>query len=102
MMILQIAKHKKVIPPVAQPNCTRSNHMSQQTMNTDENPYADDQATSVKPLLLAEAIWQLPRQYLKVMCRPSARTFREELGKASWGIVLVQFYALVVITVALT
>jgi len=76
--------------------------MSQQTMNTNENPYADGQATSVKPLLLAEAIWQLPRQYLKVMCRPSAQTFREELGKASWGIVLVQFYALIVITVALT
>ena len=76
--------------------------MSQQTANTNENPYVDDQATSVKPLLLAGAIWQLPRQYIKVICRPSARTFHEELGKASWGIVLVQFYALIVITVALT
>ncbi|HKV59370.1 MAG TPA: hypothetical protein VJO32_13850 [Ktedonobacteraceae bacterium] len=76
--------------------------MSQQTFNTNENPYANGQASSVKPLQMSEAIWQLPRQYIKVLCKPSAQTFHEELGKASWGIVMVQFYALIVITVALT
>ncbi|HEU0002381.1 MAG TPA: hypothetical protein VFQ36_15865 [Ktedonobacteraceae bacterium] len=76
--------------------------MSQQTFNTNENLYANDQASSVKPLQISQAIWQLPRQYIKVLCRPSARTFHEELGKASWGIVMVQFYALIAITVVLT
>lgn len=76
--------------------------MSQQTFNTNENPYADSQASPVRPLQISEAIWHLPRQYIKVLCRPSARTFYEELGKASWGIVMVQFYALIVITVVLT
>jgi len=32
---------------------------------------------------------------------PSAQTFREEKGKAGWGIVLIQFYLLIVITVVL-
>ena len=76
--------------------------MSQQTFNTSDNPYANGSTSSMKPLQLGEAIWQLPRQYIKVIFRPSAQTFREELGKASRGIVLIQFYALIVITVALT
>src|SRR5205085_7763581 len=58
--------------------------------------------SSTESLSLVEAIWHLPRQYIKVLCRPSAQTFCEEMGKASWGIVLVQFYALFVITVALS
>lgn len=76
--------------------------MSQQTFNTNDDPYANGQTTFVKPPQLSEALWQLPRQYVKVLCRPSMRTFGEELGKASWGIVLIQFYVLIVITVALT
>lgn len=76
--------------------------MSQQTFNSNDNPYATDQASFVKPLQISQAIWQLPRQYVKVMFKPSAQTFREELGKAGWGIVLIQFYLLIVITVALT
>lgn len=63
--------------------------MSQQTMH-------------MKPLTLGEAIWQLPRQYIKVLCKPSAQTFNEEMGKASWGITLIQFYLLIVIIVALS
>lgn len=76
--------------------------MSQQTFNSNDNPYATDQAPFTRPLQVSQAIWQLPRQYIKVMFRPSAQTFREELGKAGWGIVMIQFYLLIVITVALT
>lgn len=76
--------------------------MSQQTFNSNDNPYATGQASFVKPLQISQAIWQLPRQYIKVMVKPSAHTFSEELGKASWGIVFIQFYLLIVITVALT
>ena len=76
--------------------------MSQQTFNSNENSYANGQASFVKPLQLSQAIWQLPRQYIKAMFKPSARTFREELGKAGWGRVMIQFYLLIVITVALT
>jgi len=54
-----------------------------------------------QPLSFGEAIWQLPSQYIKVLSKPSADTLSEEIGKASWGIALVQFLALIVITVAL-
>ncbi len=49
------------------------------------------------PLPLGEAIRQLPNQYIKVLTRPSAATFAEEQGKASWDIVWVQLiiYAIV-------
>ncbi len=76
--------------------------MSKQTENGNTNIYSDDQAPSTRPPQLSETIWQLPRQYIKVLCRPSAQTFREEKGKAGWGIVLIQFYLLIVITVVLS
>jgi hypothetical protein len=50
----------------------------------------------------SEAIWQLPGQYIKVLYRPSAKTFNEEQGKASWSIVWLQFYLLILITIALS
>jgi hypothetical protein len=77
-------------------------HMNQQTVNSNTDSYSNGQTSSSESLSLIEAIGQLPRQYIKVLCRPSAQTFREELGKASWGVVLVQFYALFVITVTLS
>lgn len=76
--------------------------MSQQTANNQANSHANEQESSIKPPQLSESIWHLPRQYIKVLLRPSAQTFREELGKAGWGIVLLQFYLLIVITVALS
>ncbi len=76
--------------------------MSKQTENGNTNIYSDDQAPSTRPPQLSETIWQLPRQYIKVLCRPSAQTFREEMGKAGWGIVLIQFYLLIVITIVLS
>ena len=76
--------------------------MSQQIVNSNTDSYSNGQTSSSESLSLIEAIGQLPRQYIKVLCKPSAQTFREEMGKASWGIVLVQFYALFVITVTLS
>lgn len=43
-----------------------------------------------QPLPLAQAVRELPQQYLKVLTRPAARTFAEEQGKAEWGIIWVQ------------
>lgn len=76
--------------------------MSQQTANNAANSAANDQESSRKPPQLSESLWHLPRQYVKVLFRPSAQTFREEMGQAGWGIVLLQFYLLIVITVALS
>lgn len=76
--------------------------MSQQTANTEANSLANDLEASRKPPQLGESIWQLPRQYVKVLFKPSAQTFREEMGQAGWGIVLFQFYLLLGITVALS
>jgi len=76
--------------------------MSQQTRTSNTNLNSDEQAPSTKLPQLSETIWQLPRQYIKVLFKPSAQTFREEMGKAGWGIVLLQFYLLTVITVFLS
>jgi len=50
------------------------------------------------PLPLGEAIRQLPNQYIKVLTKPSAATFAEEMGKAAWDIVWIQLiiYAIIV------
>src|SRR5450755_3396890 len=84
--------------PVTVTSRARSIYMSQQI----ENNKAIDRTSSIKPLQLSESIWHLPRQYVKVLFRPSAQTFREEIDKAGWGNVLVQLYLLIVITFALS
>ncbi|HLQ28952.1 MAG TPA: Yip1 family protein [Ktedonobacteraceae bacterium] len=58
-------------------------------------------APPAAPLPLGEAIRQLPQQYIKVLTKPSAATFAEEMGKAAWNIVWVQLLALAVITAVL-
>ncbi len=55
-------------------------------------------APPAAPLPLGEAIRQLPQQYIKVLTKPSAATFAEEMGKAAWNIVWVQLLGLAVIT----
>lgn len=50
-----------------------------------------------QPLPLAQAVRELPQQYLKVLTRPAARTFAEEQGKAEWGIIWVQLLFVAVI-----
>ena len=66
------------------------------------------------PLPLGEAIKSLPRQYFKIMTKPSSMTFAEELGKASWDIIWFQliimavvgavlsFFALLIVTLIIT
>ncbi len=49
------------------------------------------------PRPIGQAIQELPNQYIKVLTKPSAQTFAEEMGKADWGIVWVQLLALIVI-----
>ncbi|WP_376794487.1 Yip1 family protein [Thermogemmatispora sp.] len=42
------------------------------------------------PLPLGQALRELPRQYWRIATRPSAETFAQEVGKASWDIVWTQ------------
>ena len=58
-------------------------------------------APPAAPLPLDEAIRQLPQQYIKVLTKPSAATFAEEMGKAAWNIVWVQLLALAIISAVL-
>ena len=88
--------------PIAETSRVRSIYMSRKTGKTEANSYATDRESSLKPPQLSETLWHLPRQYVKVLFRPSAQTFREEMGKAGWGTVLLQFYLLIAITVALS
>lgn len=46
---------------------------------------------------LGEALRQLPRQYLRVLTKPSAATFAEEMGKADWNVVWIELAAYAVI-----
>ncbi len=76
-----------------------------------ENPYAEPPyghtptyptepgyvPPEMHPLPLGEAIRQLPRQYFKVLTKPGAMTFAEEMGKAAWNIVWVQLIGLGII-----
>jgi hypothetical protein len=57
-------------------------------------PYPPVMAT---PLPLEQALRELPRQYMRVISHPSAETFAQELGKASWDIIWVQLLGLSVL-----
>lgn len=59
--------------------------------------YGYGQGQQASPLPLGEAIGQLPGQYWKVLSKPGAATFAEEAGKAEWGIILIQLFALAII-----
>ena len=56
------------------------------------------QATTIQ---LGEAIRQLPKQYFKVLTRPSAATFAEELNKANWGTLLAQLLGIALLSFVL-
>ena len=49
------------------------------------------------PRPIGQAIQELPSQYIKVLTKPSAQTFAEEMGKADWGMVWVQLIGLAII-----
>ncbi len=57
-------------------------------------PFAErpayDFGPPVQPLPLGQAIRELPGQYLKILKKPSARSFAEEQGKADWDIIWMQ------------
>lgn len=53
------------------------------------------------PLPLSEAVRQLPKQYIKVLTRPSATTFAQELPKAGWDITWIQLLIYAVIRVVI-
>jgi len=80
-------------PPYGQ---QQQNYEQQQQNYGQQQSYAypPPQAT---PLPLEQAIKDLPSQYIKVLTKPSADTFTQEMGKASWNIVWAQLigYALV-------
>ena len=67
----------------------------------DQNLSTRYDRASAQPLPFGEAAWQLPLQYINVCIKPSVNTLRGEMDKASWGIVLVQFLSLLIITVTL-
>src|SRR5947209_7452541 len=56
--------------------------------------YTPPQAT---PLPLDQAVKELPNQYIKVVTKPSAATFAQEVGKARWDIFWVQLVAYAII-----
>jgi Yip1 domain len=64
-------------------------------------PYSAYDIPSTLPLPLGQALRELPGQYLKVLTRPSVKTFVEEKGKANWRIVWVQLIGLGSIDAAL-
>lgn len=70
-------------------------------MSTTSNTNSSYDTITTVPLPLGRAIQELPAQYIKVLSRPSIRTFIEEKGKASWGIVWVQLIGLSIISAIL-
>jgi hypothetical protein len=42
------------------------------------------------PRSIGQAIQELPYQYIRVLTKPSAQTFAEEMGKADWAMVWIQ------------
>ena len=55
----------------------------------------------LRPLPLNEAIRQLPNQYIRVLTKPGATTFAEELPKSSWDITLIQILIMIIAAIVL-
>src|SRR6266700_705133 len=49
------------------------------------------------PRPIGQAIQELPNQYIKVLTKPSAQTFAEEMGKADWAMVWIQLLAIAIV-----
>ena len=64
-------------------------------------PHGMSEPPLSRPLPLREAVRQLFGQYLKIITKPSVKTFIEEMGKASWDIVWVQLLAYALISTLL-
>ncbi|HEX3643548.1 MAG TPA: Yip1 family protein, partial [Ktedonobacteraceae bacterium] len=79
----------------------QQNYEQQQQNYGQQQSYAypPPQAT---PLPLEQAIKELPNQYIKVLTKPSADTFAQEKGKASWNIVWAQLIGYAIISAILS
>ncbi len=75
-----------------------SRKISQTPMNSRQHLSSSSSVTSSRSLPLGQAVRELPGQYLKVLTRPSVRTFVEEKGKESWGIVWIQLIGLAIVS----
>src|SRR5690348_7612647 len=62
----------------------------------------DNTPPQTAPLPLEQAIKELPSQYIKVLTKPSANTFAQEMGKASWNIVWAQLIGYAILTAILS
>src|SRR6266487_2206904 len=49
------------------------------------------------PRPIGQAIQELPNQYIKVVTKPSAQSFAEEMGKADWAMVWIQLLGLAIL-----
>src|SRR5437764_11765361 len=49
------------------------------------------------PRPIGQAIQELPNQYIKVLTKPSAQSFAEEMGKADWAMVWIQLLGLAIL-----
>lgn len=56
-------------------------------------PYAGPRVNA-PPSSLWEAIKQLPKQYWRILTKPGAGTFAEEMGKARWDVIWAQILGL--------
>jgi hypothetical protein len=65
------------------------------------NGYGYGQPPSA-PLPLGQALQQLPQQYIRVLTKPGAQTFAQEIGKASWDIVWVELIIYAIIATILS
>jgi hypothetical protein len=109
LQILQIAKNP------SEKNCARSVHMKQQmqqvqkknsivnktTQERISKERVAQERTATEALSFSEAVGRLPGQYIRVMLKPAARTFSEVMRTAHWGVALLQFAMLVMVTIAL-
>ena len=55
-----------------------------------------------RPLLLGQAVRELPQQYKRILFKPGAGSFAEEQSKADWGIIWMQLLFLVLFSAITT
>ena len=75
--------------------------MNQSRVSSHQFLSSEYSKASARPLPLGEALWDLPLQCINVLIRPSVKTLSREMGKAGQGIVLVQLFGLIILTIAL-
>ncbi|HWS83220.1 MAG TPA: Yip1 family protein [Ktedonobacteraceae bacterium] len=97
----EIPQGSYTTPPPHAYGQQQQNYEQQQNYGQQQQSYAysPPQAT---PLPLEQAIKDLPSQYMKVLTKPSADTFAQEMGKASWNIVWAQLIGYTLVSAILS